>query len=177
MSEHNETLAEIAAGMRCGTIPKHRTDHELLALYADRIEAAWKREREELEEYAKSKMLDGATIIDNRTVGDAAAIREALVGLIDGICFHCDMSGGCKGVPCEKVQKAKAALSKPQHTGRWENGTKYEYEYAYCSECGHMQWAGWDSHRQAEESIESFAEDYRFCPSCGAKMEGGVYVK
>ena len=42
---------------------------------------------------------------------DMKAMREALVGLIDGICFHCDMSGDCKGVPCEKMQKAKAALA------------------------------------------------------------------
>jgi hypothetical protein len=41
------------------------------------------------------------------------AMREALVGLIDGIFFHCDMSGDCKGMPCEKMQKAKAALAAP----------------------------------------------------------------
>jgi len=75
------------------------------------------------------------------------------------------------------VDKAKAALSALPHTGKWKNGKKYEYEYAYCSACGRMQWAGWDSHNQAEENIEAFADDYRFCPGCGAKMEGGVYVK
>ena len=42
-----------------------------------------------------------------------AAMREALVGLMDGICFHCDLSGDCKGTPCEKMQKAKAALAAP----------------------------------------------------------------
>ena len=41
------------------------------------------------------------------------AMREALAGLIDGICFHCDLSEDCKGTPCEKMQKAKAALAKP----------------------------------------------------------------
>lgn len=40
-------------------------------------------------------------------------MREALAGLIDGICFHCDLSEDCKGAPCEKMQKAKAALAKP----------------------------------------------------------------
>lgn len=45
---------------------------------ADRLEAAWKREREELERYATSKMLDGATIVDNRKGGDAAAMRDAV---------------------------------------------------------------------------------------------------
>ena len=68
-------------------------------------------------------------------------------------------------------------LAAPPHTGKWMNGRNYEYEYAYCSECGRAQWAGWDTHKQAEESIESFADNYRYCPGCGAKMEGGVYVK
>lgn len=61
MSKSNhkqETLADIMAGMRYGTVPKHQTDHELLALYADRIEAAAKRELE--------------------AVGNAAAMYEAL---------------------------------------------------------------------------------------------------
>lgn len=78
----------------------------------------------------------------------------------------------------EKIRKVNSSchvLSSP-HKGKWENGTMYEYEYAYCSECGRMQMAGWDSHRQAEENIESFANDYKFCPGCGAEMEGGVYV-
>ena len=72
---------------------------------------------------------------------------------------------------------ANAALTTPVRKGKWENGRGYEYEYAYCSECGRMQWAGWDTHKQAEENIESFACDYKYCPGCGAEMDGGVYVK
>ena len=53
MSAENETIADIAAQMRNGTIPKHRTDHELLALYADRIEAAAKREKRLLKSCAR----------------------------------------------------------------------------------------------------------------------------
>lgn len=41
------------------------------------------------------------------------AIREALADLLDGTCFHCDLSEDCNGVPCEKVQNAKAALAAP----------------------------------------------------------------
>jgi hypothetical protein len=87
-----------------------------------------------------------------------AAMREALVGLIDGICFHCDMSGDCKGVPCEKVQKAKAALSSPcvncevgtpseqyqrflkcckKNTGGCNRADRYANPCAYCF----SQWA------------------------------------
>ena len=61
--------------------------------------------------------------------------------------------------------------------GQWLNGNEYEYEYAYCSECGRMQWAGWDSHSDAREKIGDFHKEYKFCPGCGAKMEGGCYVE
>lgn len=62
-------------------------------------------------------------------------------------------------------------------TAQWLNGKNYEYEYAYCSECGRMQWAGWDTHRQAKEEIGKFYESYKYCPGCGAKMTGGTYVE
>ena len=62
-------------------------------------------------------------------------------------------------------------------TGKWLNGKQYEYEYAYCSECGRIEWAGWESHREAKDRVGHFAEIYRYCPGCGAKMEGGEYVK
>ena len=67
------------------------------------------------------------------TVGNAAKLREALVGLIDGICFHCDMSGDCKGVPCEKMQKAKAALSAPPRN--CDVGTAEEQSDRYEAHC------------------------------------------
>lgn len=61
--------------------------------------------------------------------------------------------------------------------GKWLNGRHYEYEYAYCSKCGHMEYAGWNSHAEAREAIVYFHKHYRFCPWCGTKMEGGQYVE
>lgn len=134
MSEHDETLAEIVAGMRCGTIPKHRTDHELLALYADRIEAAHKREREELEEYAKSKMLDGATIIDNRTVGDAAAMREALVYASEVLTsWRRDAPLRAWAEYDEAISHARAALAKPPRN--CDVGTEQEQQDRFREFC------------------------------------------
>lgn len=104
---------------------------------------------------------------------DTRGLKRLLCELVESDIFD----GGLINKTIAAVEKAKRALSAPPHTGKWKNGKKYEYEYAYCSACGRMQWAGWDSHNQAEENIEAFADDYRFCPGCGAKMEGGVYVK
>ena len=102
--------------------------------------------------------------------GNAAAMREAL----EFVAHMYDSPYTTYDV-LVAVQKAKAALSATPHKGKWKNGRRYEY--AYCSECGRMQWAGWDTHKQAEENIESFACYYKYCPGCGAEMEGGVYVK
>jgi len=86
MSAENETIADIEAEMRYGTIPKHRTDHELLALYADRIEAALKRE-----------------------CGNAAALREAVVLALSLL----DLKEGVpyKTVSQKDIDFMKAALS------------------------------------------------------------------
>lgn len=60
---------------------------------------------------------------------------------------------------------------------QWLNGKNYEYEFAYCSACGRMEHAGWDTHQQAKEEIGKFYESYKYCPGCGAKMTGGMYVE
>lgn len=59
----------------------------------------------------------------------------------------------------------------------WRNGSEFEYEYAYCSNCGRMQWAGWDCHEDARRMVGSFHGEYGYCPGCGARMEGGEYVE
>lgn len=78
MSETQKTLtlAEIVAEMRNGAIPKHRTDHELLALYADRIEAVARRAYNEIDsavcaiEDASHFDIDDVRKAMNSTIGD-----------------------------------------------------------------------------------------------------------
>ena len=53
-----ETIADIAMRMRYGIIPNHRTDHELLTLYADRIEAVAKQEADSIERIVRDAIVD-----------------------------------------------------------------------------------------------------------------------
>ena len=62
-----------------------------------------------------------------------------------------------------------------RETGIWLNGDDYEYESAYCSKCGHMEHADWDSHAEAKADVEDFYQVYKYCPNCGTQMTGGRY--
>ena len=142
-----ESLSDIVAQIRAAAYIQNADPPKSVLRLADRIEAAWRRDEE-------------------RAVEHATRHAEAVARDNCRDCIH-----NPNGKNYEHV--GNAAASK----GKWKNGTMYEYEYAYCSECGRMEWAGWDTHEQAKENIESFANDYKFCPGCGAEMEGGVYVK
>ena len=76
-----------------------------------------------------------------------------------------------------KLRKAIAEerKSRPNLVAEWKLGP--EYEFAYCSNCGHAEWADWDSTEEAKDGVTDFCNEVKFCPNCGAKMEGGVYVK
>lgn len=69
---------------------------------------------------------------------------------------------------CEDI--AISALTEQKCEAKWELGG--EYEFAYCSHCGHQQWASWDSHQEAMENIGEFHKEYKFCPNCGFEMKG-----
>lgn len=98
MSETNETLADIVAVMRRGTkLPGfwHSCDlNKILQYHADRIEAAWKREKTTIEADAlavgglvEASRKGELSKIASKTEGDfgqfgnAAAMREALVSI------------------------------------------------------------------------------------------------
>lgn len=128
MSKKQETISDIVAEMRrlnpekflstpwyCEPLPNR------MRSYADRIEAASKREREAGAEAAQicgeiGEIVGRATREESLQVGDAAAIRkalEALVGVIDNydsknpLWWH----SGAKGV--KPLKDARAAIAEP----------------------------------------------------------------
>ena len=128
MSKKQETISDIVAEMRrlnpekllstpwyCEPLPNR------MRSYADRIEAAAKSieadrdnwRRQALDEDARA---NAATIKDSLTVGDAAAIREALEALV-GVIDNYDSKNplwwhsGAKGV--KPLEDARAAIAEP----------------------------------------------------------------
>lgn len=63
----------------------------------------------------------------------------------------------------------KAVNAGPRRKGHWY---VTEYESATCSECGWMEFMSWDSTSEAREKVKTVHEEYKFCPHCGAEMEG-----
>ena len=193
-----ETSADIADEIRravesMGDEMPYTVSAGTMRRVADRIKAALRREKAVIE--ANALAVGGIVEAERHKPGNAAAMRDALRALRDASrdfynqILNSKYSEILDKYTCVKqgfpavldlrsaFPMANAALSANPRKGKWKNGTKYEYEYAYCSECGRMQFAGWDTHKQAKENIESFARDYKFCPGCGAEMEGGVYVQ
>ena len=93
-----ETLSDIVAEMRRGTkLPGFWRScdlNEILKYHADRIEAAWKREREAVE--ADALAVGGIVEASRHSPGNAAAMRSALVflrdkelSLLEGNVRHC----------------------------------------------------------------------------------------
>ena len=101
---------------------------------------------------------------------------ECAVATLEEICdaFKNGTEGPSMREVNDVISEAKSALVDPvkKDEAKWKLGA--EYEYAYCSHCGHQQWASWDSSREAEKSIGEFHKIYKFCPNCGFKMIGAT---
>ena len=111
----SEKIAEIVAQMR-GRGEDGRMDRRLWLDYADRIEAAWKRERAEVEADALEVggIVEAArTAEKSSAVGNAAALREAVIKALTLI-HVCDWPPevSLDGV-AEVVREIDSALDKP----------------------------------------------------------------
>jgi len=72
--------------------------------------------------------------------------------------------------------KSKGLIQRIAVVWDWaSDGDKYEYEFAYCSKCCHMEHAGWNTHEEAKREIIDFCQEYKYCPNCGAHMIDGRY--
>lgn len=97
----------------------------------------------------------------------SSKLREALEnsnGLLEELTLFGEQFESAR----EQIKENKAALAEQKCEAKWKLGA--EYEYAYCSHCGHQQWASWNSSREAMENIGEFHKTYKFCPNCGFEM-------
>ena len=114
MAEH-ETIADIIAAMRGGPIPQHRHDRVLLCHFADRLEAAHKRES-----------------------GDCAKLREALMyaeQVLDTAARNVRGETGMviNSAYSEAARKCRAALAAPPRN--CDVGTAEEQEKRFHDFC------------------------------------------
>lgn len=101
----------------------------------------------------------------------SSKLREALIDAKRTLCrWQADLPASAWVEVDATLLKIKAALAEQKYEAKWELGA--EHEFAYCSHCGHQQWANWDTYREASENIVEFHKEYKFCPNCGFEMKG-----
>lgn len=141
MNNTQETSANIIAEMRYGTIPKHRTDHELLALYADRLEAAILRECKAPDAVAailhdRLYRTHFASACDNS--GNVVAMREALEAARDLLLPQCNGGTAFAKACGETVNKIMDALAAPPRNcdvGTTEEQQERFSKFCFASPC------------------------------------------
>ena len=124
------------------------------------------------------------TIKESLIVGNVAVLRDALKetqsviakcmdilnSIPDGVEYDGLIDDAADELCDLRESYIEPALAEQKCEAEWKLGA--EYEYAYCSHCGHQQWADWDSRREASENIGEFHKKYKFCPNCGFEMKG-----
>lgn len=131
MASENESIESIVTEMRRREKSHYypKVARNIMRQYAGRIEAAWEREREELdkrisdlEAYAKLwtgradelRLKCDELYAKAKPVGNAAALREALREAIGETCAGCKRDcDDCMNLKSGWMKKAKAALSAP----------------------------------------------------------------
>ena len=132
---HAETIADIVAWLR----KPREGENAYLTLWrdeiADRLEAAYKREKAAIE--ADALAVGGIVEAERqRKRGNSAALRNALNLCVDEMCARCRDLAKARGNPapclngCEPVRKAKAALAAPpRNCERFGSSTQARAEW------------------------------------------------
>ena len=123
----------------------------------DGIETGFERKRNELKAAELiTHILDefDRAIAENERIRQTHVTHEAYKMVLDEL---------------EQVKKERAEAVQVRH-GKWLNFVG-DYVTAECSICGEL----YDpSDYGDKEHFDMFKQLYRFCPTCGAKMDGGV---
>lgn len=155
MSKANETIADIIAEMRerAEAMQTHGTTHGVkLAVreFADRIEAAWKREKAEWEAaacaFVSDAVMSGKVAVEHAPFGNAAAMREALEKCREiALQWQADEADGVAGTTDKPSARSaaeavidmefeiNAALAKPPRN--CDIGTEKEQEMRFSDYC------------------------------------------
>ena len=156
-----DIIAEMRAKAECAK-PYDDGVAMMLTDYADRFEAALKREKATIEAdaLAVGGIVEAAlkrelskNVSKNRAdfgqLGNAAKLREALEFCVKGMCGFCRMDAEARGMTtecvngCEALRKAKAALAEPPRN--CEVGTAEEQAERFKNFCRNHQFISSDS--------------------------------
>lgn len=98
----------------------------------------------------------------------------------DAICYQLKKQERIDGQP-RAIRRARrivadfpAADVVPVRHGRWF--LDGDYEYINCSECLHPFYMGFDTSSDARQYLAR-EERWKYCPNCGAKMDGSEEVR
>lgn len=87
---------------------------------------------------------------------DADALINTSVSIVGAI----DGKYPFEAIDIKTIENAPAADVAPVVYGRWIAQTNYPGTYSTCSVC--------------EQRARGYAPNMRYCPNCGAKMDGGA---
>ena len=154
INEINETIAYIIKEARGVFDELLKHGYKVLSVdrmsdIIDRIEAAWKREREagaeaaqicgEIGEMVGREAACKQSVTNCNRLGNVAKMREALRGLLEIVCIDCNSSYKVDGkcVKCPRVVAAESALSvPPRNCDRPECATTKEAQKVWRKEDG-----------------------------------------